>query len=231
MKHVSSAFLAILVLAGCSSATTPLRQNAQVTEFVGGESDADKTSLYWVTERFETPESSTDDVKFSDNTWYQSHYLWDGDNLREMTRVGERLTKSGNKVPFQMTLRFSQNGEAVYQRMRINGKVMPMRSEQIGEVRTQADELVAKSKSQRDAGLELIQGYWEDGTFTTCGGREYTNIEFKQALPKFLIERLKEEDNFAAFIGEFDSSKVVVDQMLVLKHGGFDCIERPTLES
>ncbi|WP_261816204.1 DUF1481 domain-containing protein [Vibrio gallicus] len=227
MKHVTPVIFVTLVLAGCSSATTPLRQNAQITQFAGGESNTDRTSFYWLTEKLNNPESSTDDVKFADNTWYQSHYTWDGNYLREITRVGERRNNSGDKVPFQMTLRFSQAGEAVYQRMQINGRVMPMKNGQIGEVRSQAGEVVSKSRSQRNEGLSLIQGHWKDGVFTTCNGDEYRNIQFKQPLPKLLVDRIKEEENFAAFIGELGGKKIVVDQMLLLKHGGYACIERP----
>ncbi|MEZ9132409.1 hypothetical protein BCS98_16165 [Vibrio breoganii] len=231
MKHFIASALAILTLAGCSSATTPLRQSAQITEYSGGEIDNTKTSLFWLTERFYSPESSSDDVIFKDKTWYKSHYTWDSDNLREMSRTGERLSNSGDLIPFQMTLRFSGTGEAVYQRLRINGKVMPMRKQQIDDVKQQASDLIAKGKKQQKQGLELIQGYWEEGAFVTCEGRTFTSIEFKDQLPSFVIDRLIDEDHFVAFIGEYKAKKIVVDKMLMLKNGGYECIERPSSQS
>ena len=211
--------------------TTPLRQSAKVKEFAGGEIDSTKTALFWLTERLDTPESSFDDVKFTDNSWYKSHYVWNGNNLSELTRVGERQANSGKLVPYQVTLRFSSVGEAVYQRQDINGKVMPMRSEQISRVKAQADELISIGKSQQKQGLKLIQGYWHQGNFTTCTGDEYSNIEFKKALPQAVVERLKHEENFAAFMGEYRAKKLVVDQILLLKEGDFRCIERPNVPS
>ncbi|GEA52078.1 peptidyl-prolyl cis-trans isomerase [Vibrio inusitatus NBRC 102082] len=231
MKHFIASTLVILTLTGCSSATTPLRQSAQISEYSGGEIDDSKTSLFWLTERFDSPESSSDDVIFKDNTWYKSYYTWDGDNLREISRTGERLSNSGDLIPFQMTLRFSGTGEAVYQRLRINGKVMPMRKQQIDDVKKQASDLIANGKNQQKQGLELIQGYWEEGVFVTCEGKTFTSIEFKNQLPSLVIERLIDEDHFAAFVGEYKAKKVVVDKMLMLKDGDYECIERPSLQS
>lgn len=231
MKHILSSTLVILLLAGCSSFTTPLSQQAKVKEFAGGDADGGKTALFWLTERSDTPLSSSDDVKFTDNSWYKSHYVWSGKNLRELTRVGERPINSGKLVPYQVTLRFSSVGEAVYQRQDINGKVMPMRSEQIHEMKTQADELITTSKSQQKQGLQLIQGYWNYGAFTTCAGEEYTNIEFTPSLPEAVVNSLNNEQHFAAFIGEYRVRKIVVDELVLLKEGDFNCVERPQVQS
>ncbi|CAM4049709.1 MULTISPECIES: DUF1481 domain-containing protein [Vibrio] len=231
MKHLITSALAILTLAGCSSATTPLRQASSLTEYSGGYADDSKTALYWLTQRVNSPETSSDSVTFKDKTWYKSHYVWGDNNLQEIIRTGERLTSTDKLVPYQMTLRFSGNGEAVYQRLRLNGKVIPMDKTQIDEVKQQANDLVSTSKVQQKQGVELIQGYWERGVFMTCEGRAFNNIELKEKLPTVVIDRLKDEENFAAFVGEYQSKKIVVDKLLILKHGNVDCIEKPNLES
>ncbi|CAM3163560.1 DUF1481 domain-containing protein [Vibrio rarus] len=231
MKHLITSALVILSLAGCSSATAPLRQSASPTEYSGGDTDNQSTSIYWLTERVDSPESSSDNVTFKDKSWYQSYYTWSDQQIREVTRKGERVSRSGELVPFQMTLRFSRAGEAVYQRLRQNGKVIPMRDEQINEIKQQASELVVKAKSQQEQGLELIQGHWRQGVFTTCEGKSFSDMEFKNQLPSVIIDRLVDEDNFAVFVGGYKSKKVVVNQLLILKNGSEDCIERPVLHS
>lgn len=230
MKHFIVSALTVLTLAGCSSATTPLRQSAQTSEFSGGEADDLKTSVFWLTERSNSPESSSDNVTFKDKAWYQSNYSWDGENLREINRTGEKLSASGVLVPYHLTLRFSGTGEAVYQRLHINNKVLPMRKQQIDEVKQQANDLIVAGQSQKKQGLELIQGYWDKGVFVTCEGQSFTNIEFKEKLPSIVIERLIDEEHFAAFIGEYKAKKLVVDKMILLKNANFECIERPTLQ-
>ncbi|OBT16455.1 hypothetical protein A9264_11630 [Vibrio sp. UCD-FRSSP16_10] len=227
MKYLISSALVILTLTGCSSATAPLRQSATPVEHSGGNIDDTKTSLYWLTERANSPESSSDHVAFKNNTWYRSHYSWDNDVLREMTRTGERLSASGETLPYQVTLRFSGQGEAVYQRLRLDGKVRPMNKNRIAEIKQQANDLLAMNQAQEKKGLELIQGYWKEGVFMTCEGKVFKDIKFKHQLPPVVVERLRDEENFAAFVGEYKAKSVMVDKLLILQHGGAECIERP----
>jgi hypothetical protein len=231
MKHLTTSILIISLLAGCSSITKPLGQSAKVQEFAGGATDSNKTTLFWLTERSGSPVSNFDDVKSIDTSWYKSHYSWNGDNLSELSRVGERLANSGKLVPYQITLRFSRVGEAVYQRQDINGKVMPMRSEQIDQIKAQANELIALGKLQQKSRLELIQGYWSKGAFTTCAGERYSSVDFKEGLPQAEIDNLQHEEKFSVFMGGYQAKKVLVEQILFVQNSNSntDCIERPNL--
>ncbi|EMR35237.1 DUF1481 domain-containing protein [Vibrio harveyi] len=229
-KHLlTSLLLSSLALVGCSSVETPNLD--QFTHFSGGKIMGDATSLYWMTERLTRVSTAADYVAMGDSGSYQSDYRWDDGELRELIRKGEQLDTKQGLVPFQIHIRFNKDGDAIDQQYRVNGKVLPLRRDQLERYKTEANDVVASIKSQSREGQSLIQGFWDGETFETCKGREFATLEFNQTLPKFVIDRLASVDSYIAFIGKESRNTATVDELLMLNDDNFDCIPRPKLIS
>ena len=195
----------------------------------GGQSVGETTSLYWYTEKLEQPYTSADYVMSGPYGWYQSDYRWQSKVLREMVREGEKPNKEQELVEYSIHLRFSQNGEAVYQQYRLDGKVLPLTPDQIAAYQHEAEAVIRIAEEQSKKGLRLFQGEWDGETFETCSGQEYSEFEFNQILPTFVINRLATMDSYVALMGSIRGGKVSVSDLLTLKDDSFDCIERPVL--
>ncbi len=227
-KHLfTSLFFSGLSLVGCSSVEAPNLE--QLTYFTGGKAEGDSSSLYWMTERLTRISTSADYVTSGEYGWYQSDYRWDGGELRELIRKGDQIDAKQGMVPFQIHIRFNKDGEAVYQQYRVNNKVLPLQHDQLERFKLEAQDIVASVKQNSRDGQSLIQGYWDGESLETCDGKEFATLEFNQTLPQFVIDRLASVDNYIAFIGKESRNKVAVDELLLLKDDGFDCVQRPKL--
>ena len=222
-----SSFLSVLLL-GCSS-RAPVENTEQFETMTGGQSVGETTSFYWYTEKLEQPYSSADYVMSGPYGWYQTDYRWQDKILREMVREGEKLNKQQKLVEYRIHLRFSKNGEAVYQQYRFDGKVLPLTPDQIAAYQSEASSVIRIAEKQNREGLSLFQGEWNGESFDTCSGREYAEFEFNQILPTFVINRLASVDSYVALTGSVRGGKVSVADLLMLEDDSFDCIERPEL--
>ncbi len=221
-------FLFTLLLLGCSSGAR-VEQSEQFQTMTGGQSVGETTSFYWYTEYMEHPYSSADYVLSGRYGWYQSDYRWQENTLREMVREGKTLNSEQKLADFRLHLRFSQSGEAVYQQYQIDGKILPLTFEQIVAYQNEATSVIRIAEDQHKQGLRLFQGEWDGEMFETCSGQEYTQFEFNQILPSFVIKRLASVDSYVAMLGYIRSGKLSVEDLLLLEDDSFDCIERPLL--
>jgi hypothetical protein len=195
----------------------------------GGQSVGGTTSFYWYTEKLTQPYSSADYVMSGPYGWYQSDYRWQDGQLREMVREGERLSREQKLVEFRIHLRFSQSGEAVYQQYLLDDRIVPLTSKEILSYQAEATAVTGIAEEQSRKGLHLFQGEWDGETFDTCSGQEYTQLEFNQILPDFVLKRLSSVDSYVAMIGGIRGGKLSVANLLLLEDDSFDCIERPVL--
>tara|TARA_Y100001956_G_scaffold77191_1_gene87213 strand:- start:3002 stop:3697 length:696 start_codon:yes stop_codon:yes gene_type:complete len=226
-KFLLSALLGSL-LVGCSSGT-PTPNLDQFSDYTGGRSMGDATSLYWYTERLSSSYTAADYVTAGDYGWYQTDYRWAEGELRELVREGEQLTDNQKLAPYRIHVRFNKEGDAVYQQYRLDGRVLPLSRDKLAWLRQEALDIVETTKQNDKDGLELIQGYWDGSTFETCGGNNYSMIEFNQTLPSFVVNRLSSVDNYIALLGSTRGSRVTVKELLMLAEDSQDCIERPSL--
>lgn len=227
MKRIFLPSLIASLLIGCSSSVSTPNLD-QFSNYTGGQTMGDATSLYWYTERLTFPYTAADHVTAGDYGWYKTDYRWDEGELRELIREGEQL-KSAELVPYRIHVRFNKNGDAVYQQYRLDGKVLPLKADKIAWLKQEALHIVEKTKQQSSNGTRLIQGYWDGSSFDTCSGKNYEQVEFNATLPSFVVNRLAAVDSYAAFIGSTRSNKVVVEELLMLSDDSYDCIERPSL--
>ncbi|RTZ14686.1 DUF1481 domain-containing protein [Vibrio aquaticus] len=214
-------------LIGCSS-SVPTPNLDQFSDYTGGQTMGDATSLYWYTERLTFPYTAADYVASGDYGSYKTDYRWDEGELRELIREGEQL-KDGSLVPYRIHVRFNKAGDAVYQQYRLDGRVLPLKADKIAWLKQEAANIPELTKQQNRDGARLIQGYWDGSTFDTCSGRSYEQVEFNETLPSFVVNRLSSVDSYASFIGSTRSNKVVVKELLMLSDDSHDCIERPSL--
>ncbi|ANS86713.1 hypothetical protein VSVS12_02989 [Vibrio scophthalmi] len=189
----------------------------------------DATSLYWFTERLAMPISAADYVVAGDYGWYQSNYRWEDGNVRELIREGEQLKNNAGLVKYSIHVRFNREGDAVYQQYRLGGKVLPMNSEMLEQVKAEAINVAEQTKRQNKAGTRLFQGYWDGSEFETCAGQSFASLEFNQTLPNFVVSRLADIDSYVAFVGERKGDTLLVEQLLMLTNDNQSCVERPQL--
>ncbi len=227
-KRFLPSLIASLILVGCSADISQSTLETTV-KHSGGQSMGDATSLYWLTERIAVPQSAADYVVAGDYGWYQSNYRWEDGTVRELIREGEQLKGNQGLVPYKIHIRFNQQGEAVYQQYRLGTKVLPLKSEMLAQLKSEAVNVAEKTKQQEKEGLELIQGYWNGKEFETCSGQEYQSLFFNQSLPSFVVDRLAGIDSFLAFVGSEKGDGLVIDDLLMLKDDSQSCIQRPSL--
>ncbi|GLQ73199.1 DUF1481 domain-containing protein [Vibrio sp. vnigr-6D03] len=227
MKRYFYAPLLLATLVGCSSSSNTPQAN-QYAYYSGGQSIGDSTSFYWFTKRLGSAYSAADYVTSGDYGYYRTDYAWQGDVLRELIREGYRTNDEQELVPYRVHLRFSASGEAVYQQLRLDGKVLPIPEKQIKRYQQEANFVVETTEAQDKENLELVQGYWDGETFETCDDREYEKLAFNQTLPSFVVNRLSTVDSYVAFIGQKELKTLSVSDLLMLSEDNQDCIKRPS---
>ncbi|MDP2575488.1 DUF1481 domain-containing protein [Vibrio penaeicida] len=227
MKRYFYAPLLFATLVGCSSSSNAPQAN-QYAYYSGGQSIGDSTSFYWFTKRLGSAYSAADYVTSGDYGYYRTDYAWQGDVLRELIREGYRTNDEQELVPYRVHLRFSASGEAVYQQLRLDGKVLPIPEKQIKRYQQEANFVVETTEAQDKENLELVQGYWDGETFETCDDREYEKLAFNQTLPSFVVNRLSTVDSYVAFIGQKELKTLSVSDLLMLSEDNQDCIKRPS---
>ncbi|MCW8346246.1 DUF1481 domain-containing protein [Vibrio sp. ZSDZ65] len=227
MKKTLLLSILTVALIGCSSTPTPSIN--QYSQFTGGQTLGDATSLYWYTERLTQPYSAAEYVNMNDYGWYKSNYRWSGGELREFVREGLQNDPPNQPVEYRIHVRFNKGGEAIYQQYRRNGKVLPIKRAQLENYQREATLLTERVKEQDSDGLELIQGHWDGKTLETCNGIALQNIKFEQTLPDFVVQRLAAVESYVAFLGSTRLTGARVEQLLMLSEGDADCIERPNL--
>ncbi|MDV7106147.1 DUF1481 domain-containing protein [Vibrio sp. TH_r3] len=228
MKKIILVLLASSFVIGCSSGSKETDSQRFMT-FTSGQTAGDSTSFYWYTERLDMPYSAADVVTSGDYGWYQSNYRWRENSVKEIVREGTTLQTSNELVPFKVHLRFNQDGEAVYQQYRLDGKVLPFTPKQITQLKNEAMSVKISTEVGSKNGVKLIQGYWDGEQFTDCSGNEYDRIEFNQTLPSFVVNRLASLDSYAAFTGSNFVGKLVVTDLLMLDDDDHECVMRPIL--
>jgi hypothetical protein len=201
---------------------------SQISEYTGGQRTTDTTSFFWYDENLSQPSRAADYVNSRTQEWYKSNYVWSDNQLREIVREGDQLY-DGELVPFRTQIRFDQDEGAVYQQYRVNGKVLPLSTEQIERYKAQAMAIATTTKKQYQQGIKLIQGFWNGKDFETCSGEAFSKIEFNQTLPSFVLDRLSDLDNYVAFLGGDHSNKIYIQELLILADDNHECIERPKL--
>jgi hypothetical protein len=229
MKRLLVCAAAILSLSACTTTSNSIQNKSQITEYSGGQIQGDATSLYWYTERLSSPISASDYVTSGDYGWYRSQYLWNGQKLHTVLREGEQLDSNNRLTDYTVEVRFSDAGEAVYQRYQVGRKVIPLTQSQIEQYKSEAQSLIQYTTKQSGNQYELIQGYWDGNNFVTCNGNSFEYLSFNQTLPTFVINRLSEFDSYVAFVGKLKLKTVEVDDLLLIQNENFDCIERPLL--
>ncbi|PXA68974.1 DUF1481 domain-containing protein [Vibrio sp. 11986-1-5] len=226
MKKSLSFFIAFLLLTGCAS-SVPHANLDQLNEYVGGQTMGDATHFYWYTEYQNRPSHGADQVLMGDYGWYQTNYRWESGSVREAVREGMQL-RNAQLVPYRVHVRFNQQGEAVYQQFRVDGKVLPLNLEQRSEYLQQAQQLVEMSKQQARQGWSLYQGVWDGERLTSCSGRRFSQVLWPLTTPEHVMERLK-TPHYVALLGRVSSAQLQVDSVLSVAEPDRACMTQPAL--
>ncbi|OEF29384.1 DUF1481 domain-containing protein [Vibrio rumoiensis] len=232
MKRLILPVISLLLLAGCSSWQSKFSGSVEPVNLSGGAYDGQDKSFYWLTRALSSPRSASDYVQQPDRAWYKSSYQWQDGTLKEIVREGEMRQPDQSLKPFLVHIRFSADGEAIYQRYRVDNQILPLNQSDLKRYSQDADNLVEKVDDLNSQGLSLVQGVWDGNTFESCDGVQYKNVDYQEAsLPITVVERLNDFTSYAAFIGTRDkkSKTVVVNNLLVLDKASHGCIERSHL--
>lgn len=239
MQRIILSLLFLLLLAGCSSTLSwqdqisgKLRGSVESVNLSGGAYDGQMKSFYWFTRAMSKPQTASDFVELPDNAWYKTSYQWQDGTIKEIVREGEMVQQNQALEPFLVHIRFSAEGEAIYQRYRVNNQVLPLNQNDLNGYAQDARKLVETVERLNSQGLRLIQGVWDGQIFESCDGVQYKNVKFKEAsLPIMVKQRLNGLTSYAAFIGRSNkrTKTVTVENLLVLEKASHGCIQRPHL--
>ncbi len=240
MKRPIFSILLLSLLAGCSSPgswtdhiSSAFSGSVEPVDLSGGELTDQQKSFYWYTRALSKPTVASDYVMLNSDAWYKSSYQWQDGVIKEIVREGEMKQPDGGLKPFLVHIRFSSQGEAIYQRYRLDNQILPLNQTDLDYYSNQADILVKKVDDIHDQGYELIQGIWNGSTFDSCDGVQYRNIKFEQAdnMPQMIKQRINSLNSYAAFIGSKDkkSKTVTIEHLLSLDEADHGCVQRAHL--
>lgn len=222
----SLSLLLTLLLTGCAS-SVPHTNLEQRNDSVGGRTMGDTTHFYWYTEYQNRPDHAAEQVLMGDYGWYQTNYRWESGSVREVVREGMQL-RGAQLVPYRVHVRFNQQGEAVYQQFRVDGKVLPLNLAQRSEYLQQAQQLIAMSKQQARQGWSLFQGVWDGQSLTRCTGGRFSQVIWPSTTPDYMIERLK-TPHYVALLGRVSGAQLQVDSVLLVAEPERGCLTQPAL--
>ncbi|NAW69716.1 DUF1481 domain-containing protein [Vibrio sp. V27_P1S3P104] len=214
------------LLAGCAS-SLPHPNLELLHDYSGGQTLGDATRLYWYTEYQNRPVKASDYVLLGDYGHYQTSYRWEDGQVREVVREGMQL-KDNALVPYRVHLRFNQQGEAIYQQFRLEGKVLPLNQQQWREYQQQAQGLSELSKAQASQHITLFQGVWRDQTLTSCSAQSFSQVTFEASVPEWIQSRLNDE-HFLVLLGKKTRNQLQVQDVLMMTDSQHGCIEQPEL--
>lgn len=240
MKRSLFSILILSLLAGCSSPGSwadhishKFSGSVESADLSGGELEGTSKAFYWYTRAMSKPKVASDYVQLPDHAWYKSSYQWQDGTIQEIVREGEMQQSDDGLKPFLVHIRFSSEGEAIYQRYRLDNQILPLNQKDLDYYSQQAKDLVKKVDNINDQGFELIQGVWNGSTFDSCDGIQYNQVKFDEAanLPAMVKERINGLHSYAAFIGSKDKKRktVTVDKLLSLDEPAHGCIQRAHL--
>lgn len=218
---VSSLFF---TLAGCSSTETVQPPVQTVTAAVQG----DTTRIFWLDERQRFPETLTELVMLGDGTQYASEYRWRKGVVREIQREGNILV-DGKMKPQSVLIRYDSEGQAVYQQYRLDGALLPIRGTELVRYYQQAEKALDTAQTLGQDNKSFFQGYWNQGVFEECGTGTVKTLKFSAELPDYILQRLRQEDNFIAAVGKVGGNTITAETIIVLDEGSVECFEKPKL--
>lgn len=236
MKRILLPVLILLTLAGCSSTQNLFSgkfvRSVEPFNWSGGEVTDNSKSYYWLNRSATEPQSASDYVELSNDAWYKSSYKWQDGMIREIVREGQTAQNSHDLQRYLVHIRFSNTGEAIYQRYRIGNQVFPLNQPDLDRYVEEAERIVTKVEALHSDNLKLIQGIWDGQTFEACDGRQYTNINFQNTkLPLAIKDRINTLNSYVAFIGMTNPKRnsVTVNQLISMNDADYTCIQRPHL--
>lgn len=212
-------------LFGCSSSDTIPGKRTTVTGSVSDQA----TRIYWLDTINDEPYQLTEKVSRGKLGWYDADYRWRAGVLRELLLTGQTL-KNAQLVPLSVHIRYDTSGRAVYQKYRLDGDVLPLRTTELVTFAREATFSLESARTSADAGVRFFQGYWSDGELTECETDKTKSLKFLPNFPRFVKQRLEMEDNFLAAVGSVGSERNLVSGIVALDDDGRDCIERPVID-
>ncbi len=243
MNRILVSLFSLLLLSACSSSSFfndtfqgalsgNISESRKPLHLSGGNFDQNSKSFYWYTRTLSRPIDASDYVRFNNGSWYKTSYSWKSGVLRELVREGEKQASNSELKPYLIHIRFSAEGEAIYQRYRLDNKVLPLDQEDLSLYVNQSKVLMKTVDQQYQDKQQLVQGIWDGSVFETCQGKRFSHLTLSQGqLPAAVYERVKKLNSYVAFIGRVDSSKdsVFIDQLLSLEKASHGCIQRTQL--
>ncbi|MBD1574598.1 DUF1481 domain-containing protein [Vibrio sp. S17_S38] len=236
MKRILLPVIILLTLAGCSSTQNLFSgkfvRSVEPFNWSGGEVTDNSKSYYWLNRSATEPQSASDYVELSNDAWYKSSYQWQNGMISEIVREGQIAQSDHGLQRYLVHIRFSNTGEAIYQRYRVGDQILPLNQPDLDRYVNEAERIVTKVEGFHEDNKKLIQGIWDGQTFEACDGRQYTNINFQNPqLPLAIKDRINTLNSYVAFIGKTNSKQnsVTVNQLVSLKSDDYACIQRPHL--
>ncbi|MBD1575823.1 DUF1481 domain-containing protein [Vibrio sp. S11_S32] len=236
MKRIILPALILITLSGCSSSSGlfsgKFARSVEPFNWSAGEVNGTTKSYYWLTRSATEPQSASDYIELTNDAWYKSSYKWQDGTISEIVREGQATQDDHTLQRYLVHIRFSEKGEAIYQRYRVGDQVLPLNQKSIDAYVNDAKHVASQVEELHSDDQQLIQGVWNGQTFESCDGRQYTNVDFQHSdLPLAVKDRMNGMSSYAAFIGESNvkHSSITVNKLISLADDDHACIQRPHL--
>lgn len=222
-------FVFFFLLAGCETTAVSDTVISPLSTQTAGYQHGDTTALYWYTSQQNQPVKLTEVITAVHGGRYESEYRWYEGKLREMKRQGTRVGDEHALVPFTLHLRFDPKGQAVYQRFTLNGSVLPLSEVELDAPRRQAEHALRVIRQQRQAGLSLVQGYWQQQMMIPCGEQRAKPLTFTTEAARVAASQYPAGTGYLALAGKVQRDRIEASKVLLLADHSQQCQASPVL--
>lgn len=222
-------FVFLSLLAGCETTAVSDTVISPLSTQAAGYQHGNTTALYWYTSQQNQPVKLAEVITAENGGRYESEYRWHEGKLREMKRQGTRVGDEHTLVPFTLHLRFDPKGQAVYQRFTQDGSVLPLSEVELSEPLRQVEAALQVIRQQRQAGLSLVQGYWQQQHMILCGEQRAKPLTFATEAAQSAVSQRQIPAGYVALAGKVRRDGIEASQVLLLADNSQQCLLPPAL--
>lgn len=225
MQKISYFFLPYIgfILTACSSnqaieSVQPSTASSSYSAIApAGKQSKNQYHIYWFDGDIDTPKTTSEHAYIYRNNGqmklsYQTQWHWNKGKLMSLERNGFFFKKDGKSVPIHLLLRFSHEGEALYQKRVFNENTAVLNELEIEKRVQAAYQDLQLIQTQHKQHQSVYQGYWNGQALISCQGVVYSKVTYSA---KADIPDSRQSPYYLTFVGQEDKNQnLSIDRIL-----------------